>query len=129
MNSIVVWLLSSKEKFEDNGIACIREIYDECVGKQESELNKAPVVSMVQNVPDIKMINDSVDEIISEESDFLVLPESKIEDCGEFYLVPNELDEICQTDVNSKNILNNNWTNKFSDRFSEVQAMCVLRIL
>ena len=65
LNSIVVWLLKLKEKFEDNGIACIREIYDECVGKQESELNKPPVVSMPQQVPDIKMIDDSVDEIIS----------------------------------------------------------------
>ena len=56
LNSIVVWLLRLKEKFEDNnGIACIREIYDECVGKQESELNKPPVVSMLQQVPDIKM--------------------------------------------------------------------------
>ena len=45
---------------------------------------------MVQKVADIKMIDDSVAEIISEESDFLVLPESKIEDCGEFYLEPNE---------------------------------------
>ena len=71
LNSIVVWLLRLKEKFEDNnGIACIREIYDECVGKQESELNKPPVVSMLQQVPDIKMIDDSVDEIISEVSDF-----------------------------------------------------------
>ena len=79
MNSIVVWLLSLKE-FEDNGIACIREIYDECVGKQESELNKAPVVTMVQKVPDIKMIDDSVGE------------------------------KICKTDVTSKNILDSNWT-------------------
>ena len=71
LNSIVVWLLRLKEKFEDNnGIACIREIYDECVGKQESELNKPPVVSMLQQVPDIKMIDDFVDEIISEVSDF-----------------------------------------------------------
>ena len=66
LNCIVVWLLRLKEKFEDNGIVCAREIYDECVGKQESELNKAPVVPMIQKVPDIKMIDDSVDEIISE---------------------------------------------------------------
>ena len=42
-----------KEKFEDNGIACIREIYEECVGKQESKLNNPPIVSMLQQVPDI----------------------------------------------------------------------------
>ena len=116
-----------EEKFEDNGIVCARKIYDECVGKQESELNKVPVVPMIQKVPDIKMIDDCVEEIISEESDFLVSTESKIEDCGEFYLEPNEWDEICQTDVNSKNILDSNWTNKFAENFSEANAMCVLR--
>ena len=33
---------------------------------------------------------------------------------------------VCQTDVNSKNILDSNWTNKFAETFSEVNAMCVL---
>ena len=33
LNSIVVWSLRLIEKFEENGIACIREIYDECVTK------------------------------------------------------------------------------------------------
>ena len=51
LNCIVVWLLLLREKFEDHGIVCVREIYDECVGKQESELNKAPVVPMIQKVP------------------------------------------------------------------------------
>ena len=53
-------------------------------------------------------------------------PESKVEDRGEFYLEPNEWGEICQTNVNSKNILDSNWTNKFAEKFSEVNAMCVL---
>ena len=73
------------------------------------------------------MIDDSVDEIISEESDFLVSPESKIEDCGEFYLEPNEWDEICQTDVNSKNILDSTVHNGYSDHgYSDILDIVII---
>ena len=66
-----------------------------------TKFTKLPVIHMLQNISDIEMVDDFIDEIISEESDFLMSPELRGRS-WEFCLEPNEWGEICRTDVNCK---------------------------
>ena len=117
LTNFVDWLLKQKEEYESNGIDSIQRIYEECLGISNFKISE-PLVSESQ--PDVKFVQAVKDDTISMKSDEDLISDSGLDNRGEFYLEPNEWENVCRSDVRCECVtLDKNRTNVFAEKFSE----------